>query len=121
MAGMHRLIYGLSFEHDFFSRWADLHLQRLPPLAFGQTLHLFIVFTVCVIHPAPFNLFSSADRNMISSHQDLRCLQFCFDILTETLFGTKVVLTIFKDGKVHFRKSGMIRLSKSTGSQMDLF
>ena len=40
------------------------------------------------------------------SHQTLRCLPFCYDFLTETLFGT-MFLARFKDGRIHIKNSGM--------------
>ena len=40
------------------------------------------------------------------SHQDPHCLQFYFDFGLKPLFGI-MVLTKIKDGRVHFRNSGM--------------
>ena len=44
------------------------------------------------------------------SHQDLHYIPSCFDTWLRSLFGT-MGLTRFKDGRVHFRKSGMKGLS----------
>ena len=53
--------------------------------------------------------FANSVDHYEPSHQDLHSLPFCFEFWLRSLFGT-MVLTRFKDGRVHFRNSGMTRL-----------
>ena len=75
-----------------------------------------------------FNPFGPADQNKSfensadpdemahnePSHQDLHCSAVCLDFRLRPLFGT-MVLTRFKDGRVHFRDTGLkvLKVKKS--------
>ena len=44
------------------------------------------------------------------SHQDLYCLPFCFDFRQNKPLFASVDMSKLKEGRVHFRNSGMKRL-----------
>ena len=52
------------------------------------------------------NVFADSVDPNEPSHQDLHCLPFCFDFWLSLLVGT-MVLSRFKDRRVHFRNSVM--------------
>ena len=72
---------------------------------------IYSSYYVNPLSPAEQNVFAnSVDPDETAhnepSHQDLHCLPFCFDFWLRPLFRTMVRIR-FKDGRVHFRNSGM--------------